>query len=115
MTSTTIIERLNKYEFHDMVIESISFYNDDNQTQLIVKALPYNDNKNQYENMELIFSDIIKLRTNEIVLDKTCELAFDSFDYEYNGWFNCRLTFELGFAKSLIEINLQCNEIVLNK
>jgi hypothetical protein len=114
MDSTTIVEKLDKYGFHDMVVESINFYSD-KEIQLIVTALPYNDNSNQYEKLRLIFSEIIEMRTDEFILVKDSELELNSFDYEYNGHFYCKLIFLLGFGNPSMTIDLKCNKIELEE
>lgn len=69
MTSKAIIETLDKYQFHDMPVEGVSLYNDDNGVQLILTTLSFNANTNDHEKLRLTFSQLIDLKMDEIRLD----------------------------------------------
>jgi hypothetical protein len=113
MTSKAIIEELDKYEFHDMHVESISLYND-NGVQLVLTALPFNANTNDYEKLRLTFSQVVDLRMDEMSLDADSDFEISHFDYKYNECFNCKLLLLLGAGRPSLTIEVKCQHILLD-
>jgi hypothetical protein len=112
MTSNAIIATLDKYEFHDMAIESFTF-NVERGVKLIVIALPFDDETNNYRKIELTFSNVIELKMDEIILEKDSEFELNTFHYEYNECFHCKLIFLLGPGKPSFTVELKCKNIEL--
>ena len=113
MTSSKIIEKLDEHEFHDMLIESVSLYND-NGVQLILTALPFNANTNDYGKLRLTFSKLIDLKMDELRLNNDSEFELSSFDYEYNACFDCKLILLRGAGRPSLTIELKCQHIQLD-
>jgi hypothetical protein len=110
MTSQQIIDRLDSFHFHDLVVERIEFLGD-KKIQLVIIILPFGDDGKEYKQVKLVFSEIIQLETDKMFLDKDSEIELSSFDYDYSEHFNCRMIFLLGFGKPSFTIALTCGEI----
>jgi hypothetical protein len=113
MISKRIIEILDKYEFHDMPIESVSLYLD-NGVKLILTVLPFNADTNDYGNLRLTFSPLIDLKMDEIRLNGDSDFEISTFDYDYNECFNCKLILLSGSGRPSVTIEVKCQHIQLD-
>ena len=112
MTPHDIIKRLDNLDLHDLVVESLEFLGDE-EVRLIVTTLPYDDETGEYQTLKFEFSQIIELTTDRIIMDAESELELNSFDYEYNKYFNCKMVFLTGSGKPSLTIELKCKGIEL--
>jgi hypothetical protein len=96
-----------------MHVESIRLHND-NGVQLVLTALPFNANTNDYEKLGLTFSQVIDLRMDEISLDRDSNFEISNFDYEYNECFNCKLILLLGAGRASLTIEVKCQHVRLD-
>lgn len=104
---------MDKYEFHDMHIESLNLYNDKG-VHLILTVLPFNENTNDYGKLRLTFSQLIDLKMDEVRLTRDSDFEISTFDYDYNECFNCKLILLLGTGRPSLTIELKCQHIQLD-
>jgi hypothetical protein len=112
MTATSIIEKLNNFEFHDLIVESIQFHCEPD-IKVIVTALRFE--AGEYLKVRLTFSHMTELKANQLIFDKDSELELSAFDYEFNDHFNCKMVFLLGFGKPSLTIEIKCGRIDLEE
>lgn len=107
-----IINRLNEIDFHDIPVEKI-FYKTELSTDFVVGFLLYSENKKDYDSWTISFIDIKTLKSDSLELNNESELEINSFDYEFNELFKCKIIFLLGFSQPTFEVELECKKIVL--
>jgi hypothetical protein len=109
-----ILELLNEIDFHDVPVNKISFQSD-SHLELIIGFLLYNEIKDEYEEYLLKFININILNSNKLILSKESDFEINTFDYYFDGLYNCKLLFLLGFGEPSFEIQLKCETILLEK
>lgn len=109
-----ILEILNEIDFHDIPVNKISFQSN-SQLELIISFLLYNKIKDEYEEYFLKFINIHILNSSSLILSKESDFEINTFDYHFDGLFNCKLLFLLGFGEPSFEIELKCEFILLEK
>lgn len=107
-----ITKRLDDLDLHDLIVESIEYLSGE-PVRLIVTTVPYNDETQEYQKLTFVFSRIIELTTDRIIMDAKSDLELSNFSYEYNDHFNCKMVFLTGPGRPSFTIALKCEGLEL--
>jgi hypothetical protein len=110
-----IIKKLNSVDFHDIPVKS--FYVE-HVEKLVVKIdyFLYIEDKRDYEEFVLIFSEIETLKFQEFIFTKEGDIEIASFDYKIeNDCLVCKITFLTGFGLASIYLDIECRNIEIVK
>lgn len=102
---------LRQYEFHDLCVDKISFIDNDTKVELSIIILPFNEEKDDYDKVELYFSDIINLKTTELHFTKNSDIEINSFDYKWSELFIGKFIFTQGFGESCFVLEIECHKV----
>ncbi len=103
---------LNQYEFHDLCVEKISFIDNDTKSiELSIVILPFNEEKDDYDKVELYFSDIINLKATELHFTKNSCIEINSFDYKWIEIFIGKFICTQGFGESCFVLEIECGKV----
>ncbi len=111
MKNNTIIEKLDQIEWHDLPVDKIEF-SAEKSIKLIIKGLIYDEDKKDYDKVNLEFDEIINLNVNaEISSTENQYLEITDFEYLKNEIYHCKLVFLCPF----FSIKLSCKKISIGK
>ena len=107
-----IIKQLDEIVFHDVPVENF-LIKSDSINELHIDFLLYNETTKDYQKHTLKFLNIIESKFNSLVINKNTDFELNSFDYSFNDYFYCKLTFLLGFGEPSFDIELKVENIEL--
>ncbi len=109
-----ILRQLDQVEFHDVSVEQISFKTE-SSTEFIVDFALYDEEKRDDDYWTIKFKGIKELKSDSLELNSDSDIEIFRFDYEFDGLFECKILFLVGFGQPSWEIELKCDSIDLNK
>ncbi|MDK2771490.1 MAG: hypothetical protein KYX68_04580 [Flavobacterium sp.] len=107
-----IIKQLDEIVFHDVPVENILIKNE-TTNEIHIDFLLYNESSKDYQKYLLKFKNVIESKFSALLINKNTDFEIYSFDYSYKDFFNCKLTFLLGFGEPSFEIELKTENIEL--
>ncbi|WP_375560807.1 hypothetical protein ACE193_24445 [Bernardetia sp. OM2101] len=110
-----ILYLLRQYEFHDLCVEHIRFIDNDTKVELSIVILPFNEERDDYDRVELYFSDILNLKTTELHFTSNSCIEINSFDYKWNEIFIGKFIFTQGFGESCFLLEIECDNVEITE
>ena len=102
----TMAKSLNDYEFHDAPVKSIQI-NCDPDIEFVLSMLFFDEELQQYQNVEFKFKGVEYLKSGELILNSSSSIEVYSLENE-NGKLNkCKIIFLIGFSRPSFELEFK--------
>lgn len=100
-------------DFHDLPVERIRVVSDPD-LMLVVSFFRYIEALKEYQKQEMVFQGISGLKIGQVLLDSESDLEIHSFEYQFNGEFDGKMTFLSGHGQPGFEMEIRCRAIEIN-